>query len=290
MNELIHVAKEHTMMLIDLLFPYVFGASANPLWKVPAVGYWGAPTSSVDWCELNYEFHPMIAEFFNTWSNLSYIIPSVLGLVLAKKYKYGAKFFFLCLACLVIGIGSFWFHATLSRFGQDLDEFSMLLGVALYFYGISRPSPYLAASLTVFLLSSFLGMVVFHAVPNLFRVIFGLMVLLVLARYVALHNDMKNASIRRIMYLWVGLWLAAFSLWLTDIHACGFLSQFQYPVRAFLQLHAYWHVLTGCACYLSLVLGTWIDMEHLEYSGGRVPRLCWIANCIPYVASDKRKQ
>ncbi|RUS17275.1 hypothetical protein BC937DRAFT_90170, partial [Endogone sp. FLAS-F59071] len=33
-----------------------------------ASGYWGKVTSSVDWCEINYEFSYYIAEFWNTIS------------------------------------------------------------------------------------------------------------------------------------------------------------------------------------------------------------------------------
>ena len=44
------------------------------------MGYWGPPTSTLDWCETNYEVSFYIAEFWNTVTNLSMIIPPIYGM------------------------------------------------------------------------------------------------------------------------------------------------------------------------------------------------------------------
>ena len=83
-------------------------------------------SSSIDWCEENYSHSIYIAEFFNTISNIPFII----------LYYFGCKSFCnmfcnnydkLLYGCLLFtGISSFYFHATLSLFSQLLDEFSII--------------------------------------------------------------------------------------------------------------------------------------------------------------------
>ncbi|KRX08754.1 hypothetical protein PPERSA_08065 [Pseudocohnilembus persalinus] len=47
--------------------------------------FWGQPTSTMDWCEANYEYSFYIAEFWNTLSNLFIMLFGLLGLLLATK-------------------------------------------------------------------------------------------------------------------------------------------------------------------------------------------------------------
>jgi dihydroceramidase len=55
------------------------------------IGFWGPSTSSVDWCESNYEMNAYMAEFNNTTSSFSLVLAGVLGLVLhpwsEKRFK-----------------------------------------------------------------------------------------------------------------------------------------------------------------------------------------------------------
>ena len=75
--------------------------------------------SSVDWCELNYQLSSFIAEYFNTISNIVYIVMCGFGLVkgLEKGYLLRELMLFVCV--FVVGIGyespfvllriSFWY-------------------------------------------------------------------------------------------------------------------------------------------------------------------------------------
>ena len=43
-------------------------------------------TSEIDWCETNYEVSPYVAEFYNTISNVPFVIGSVAAMVLCWPY------------------------------------------------------------------------------------------------------------------------------------------------------------------------------------------------------------
>jgi dihydroceramidase len=55
------------------------------------IGFWGPSTSSVDWCESNYEITEYMAEFNNTLSSLSLVLAGLLGLIMhpwsEKRFK-----------------------------------------------------------------------------------------------------------------------------------------------------------------------------------------------------------
>lgn len=95
-------------------------------------------SSSVDWCEANYAVTPYVAEFYNTISNLVFLIgPPLAVWYNLNVYKvYGYHQFYAFILLFVIGTGSIYFHATLSFAGQILDELCILwiitYGSAMY--------------------------------------------------------------------------------------------------------------------------------------------------------------
>ena len=50
-----------------------------------AAGWWGPPTSSVNWCELDYDVTELIAECANTVSSLAILLVGLVGLVLVFR-------------------------------------------------------------------------------------------------------------------------------------------------------------------------------------------------------------
>lgn len=106
-------------------------------------GYWGPPTSSIDWCESNYTFTPYIAEFHNTLSSLAIVFAGLAGILLHKcPFPFAVAFG--CIIC--VGLGSSAFHLSLKKESQWTDEVPMLYS-ALSFafitvcqrYNISQP-------------------------------------------------------------------------------------------------------------------------------------------------------
>jgi hypothetical protein len=76
-------------------------------------------SSTIDFCEINNEKSSIIVEF---WNSISSLFISFLGLV--SIYYYPNRII-LHHTLIIIGITSFYFHATLSTFAQILYELSI---------------------------------------------------------------------------------------------------------------------------------------------------------------------
>jgi dihydroceramidase len=102
-----------------------------------AVGYWDR-TASVDWSEPNYVYTPYVAEFWNALSSIPVTGFAFLGLCIAIRYKYETKFIVSYLLIMIVGLGSFAFHATLTFSGQMLDELPMIYASMSLLYTVLR--------------------------------------------------------------------------------------------------------------------------------------------------------
>ena len=89
-------------------------------------GYWEPHSSSIDFCENNYEHSNHIVELHNTWSSivgLSFF--GILGLVRGNPTKE-LRFQVAYVILIVIGVGSACLHGTLHWAFQSSDELPMI--------------------------------------------------------------------------------------------------------------------------------------------------------------------
>jgi len=85
-------------------------------------------SSEVDWCEENYTVTPFIAEFWNTVSNAIFLIIPPILMIKYKNYGEVLKVpvGYVWSLLTVVGLGSIYFHSTLSLVGQLVDEIAIL--------------------------------------------------------------------------------------------------------------------------------------------------------------------
>lgn len=116
-------------------------------------GYFSPQTSVVNYCEIDYEITPYIAEFINSLSNLAYVYFAFT--TLPPKYH---PFDFPSwpatnISLVLVGILSFVFHATLKHEAQIADELAMYaitgsLNYVVYTYDPKPNSDSLASGLS----------------------------------------------------------------------------------------------------------------------------------------------
>ncbi|XP_072900373.1 alkaline ceramidase 3 isoform X4 [Hemitrygon akajei] len=97
-------------------------------------GFWGEPTSTLDWCEENYAVSFYVAEFWNTVSNLIMIVPPVYGAIQTVRDGLETRYLAAFLGLAAVGIGSWCFHMTLKYEMQLLDELPMIYSCCIFVY------------------------------------------------------------------------------------------------------------------------------------------------------------
>ncbi|KAF8527566.1 alkaline phytoceramidase [Hysterangium stoloniferum] len=86
------------------------------------IPYWGEVTSTLDWCEHNYQFSSYIAELANTLSNIFTVSLAVHGCQKALSQSLPPRYFASYVGFALVGLGSSAFHATLLYEAQLTDE------------------------------------------------------------------------------------------------------------------------------------------------------------------------
>ncbi len=220
-------------------------------------GFWGAPTSTIDWCEPNYAITSYVAEFFNTVSSLAIVAVAVTGILL--HFRLLERRF---LAAFAAGAGSVAFHATLRFELQLLDELPMLYSALIMVYilverrpgrrlGVWFPWMLCAHGLFITLLTSLThGPVQFY----LFHISFGTLELFALLRTFQISGSHAGTQARLVFWLGMCSYLIGIVVWFVDLRYC-YLVSIILPQKGipYFQLHSVWHVLVALGFYHLLV-------------------------------------
>lgn len=230
-----------------------------------AMGYWGASTASVDWCEDNYEVTHYIAEFWNTMSSIPIFLAGAIGAYWSVRQGLERRFTLCFLAVAFIGIGSALFHGTLLYWGQFLDEVPMIYGVTMFAWSALetheladhkvRWLPYaLAAYATIFTAVYFLA-------PNyfvIFIVLYACTVAYVCIRSYRLYCRARDPGHKLLFWLAVGFYVGGVvCLWVPENLLCS------RTIEPF-QLHAWFHLTSTVGPYSWVLFAIFSRYESLK--------------------------
>ncbi|SPO03940.1 related to YPC1 - Alkaline Ceramidase [Cephalotrichum gorgonifer] len=242
-------------------------------------GAWSPPTSAANFCEEDYVVTRYIAEFINALTNLSYIFfalrymygPGSQGLLSPRRDSMAASL-------LLVGIGSFFYHASLRQTLQFGDDLSMIVLSGTMLNGVFtvRQTPARARTISALITLASLAFSAFYVYSG--KIIyhftaFTSQIILLTLRCVYIYrraeprfSEAKVRAWRRVHGRATLILLLAFALWNVDLEFCAELRELRekvgLPWAWLLELHGWWHVLTawGAAMFMNVVR----DMQDEE--------------------------
>ncbi|KAJ3206668.1 Alkaline ceramidase 3 [Clydaea vesicula] len=240
--------------------------------------YHGPVTSSVDWCEENYEVTPYIAEFFNSVSSLAMMIISFYGIYKHRNLDILTKrFFFLYLAIVVVGIGSVLFHGTLLREFQALDEVPMIYAALTFDFILL--GLFIYAVVTTLAVTILTGNAQFRT----FHISYGIAQEINIVLFIRLYWITKNDGVKKMFKVALVTFVSAVAAWLTDLLLCEYVNGSEnsiLPVN--FQLHAVWHCGISSAVYFFSLAALLAASEKI----GKPATIRYHFGIIPYVSND----
>ena len=150
---------------------------------------------------------------------------------------------------IIIGLGSVFYHASLSFYGQFLDVFGMyLLTTFMISYTIARSSVLSAHHTLVayVIINIMLSLVLLYS-PELRRYIFGITLITAIGMEVSYARQQSINIDTKYIKTGIAILAVAFVIWITDI------TKSVCSPGSFYQGHAVWHMLgsiAACCLYL----------------------------------------
>ncbi|XP_072035038.1 alkaline ceramidase 3-like [Amphiura filiformis] len=253
-------------------------------------GFWGEPTSTLDWCEENYVVSYYIAEFWNTVSNLAIILPPILAMGYFTKYQQiETRYYVACILMTIVGIGSWCFHMTLLFEMQMLDELPMIYGCCVLVYcafqtdGKKQESNLsLALAVGLFLCAVTITIVYLTIQDPIFhQVCYGILVVSIIGRGIYCMRSMGHS---RYLFIYsVTSIIGAFGIWNIDNIFCSQIRSWRdslpFPLSVLTQGHMWWHIWSGIGVYVNIMYSLHLRSSYLQYS----PKIKHVAS-FPYLS------
>ena len=262
------------------------------------LGYWDK-TSSVNFCERDFEFSPYVAEFHNTWSSLIIILLPFLGLWYSNPTNE-FRFTLAYIVLIITGAGSVTLHTTLSGLGQKLDEIPMLWMCTVIFYCLldnkskskskskkGAPRSAVPYGCIAFVVCQTL---IYFRIQSLYEVFvtgyLSMVVTIMLWTAKICWLDDKGGE----QGLLRGLWLFSVlnyvvigsGVWMLDMYACEQWRQY-YDMLGGMTWHIIWHVGAASATYCTIQQ---LIVQRLSTLGLQA-KLAWKFHFLPIIVKAR---
>lgn len=238
-------------------------------------GYWHPHTSSVDFCEENYQFTPFITELYNAITSLLTIsLFPLIGLFYSNP-TMEKRFTFQYVIMISCGIGSFLLHTTLSSEYQASDELPMLWMTTAFLYtfldldaSVYQPrtalfrfatwlQPY-RPKLPAILIILSIVQTLFYISMQKYYIVFILTYSTMVTAIVlwSWHFSQSSVIVAYLFYRAISSYLIlGFSLWLYEMLYCGpELIWFYKNITHGATFHILWHLGAALGTYLEICL------------------------------------
>lgn len=217
-----------------------------------SLAQWAPATCLPDHCFCEAIGSGAVAQPANAWSSLAFMLaglwiaqPSAGSKYKARNRMAGEPVYRRIYGCalVAIGLGSYFYHATLTFAGQVCDMSGMYLLITFSsVYGLARITRLRARVALLSYIAANLALLAFQmAFPDLRRYVFAALVLGVLS----IERHYRRASETTIASRWLwcaaGAMAVAFLVWVLDI------TRAICKPESMLQGHAVWHVLGALA-------------------------------------------
>lgn len=271
-------------------------------------GEWGRPSSSIDWCERNYVVNWYLAEFVNTITCFSMVTIGLVAVVVAKRLELPeGRWQAHGWVWALVGMGSAFFHGTLSHHGQMLDELPMMWAVFVWCYCLLRvydERKYTFRAVFIIYTMAYSALQVYFTFVLAFQlqytvlVLFGVFLTDRNARADTTYSVFSCASVTKLphghqqllhmMRQHIFVLLLGFVFWLLDQFACESLHNLPSGMPN-PQFHAWWHVLIAWSIHLGYQYSMALRVAELR---GDIEQVSWtwLAGVWPIAADPTRSK
>ena len=183
-------------------------------------GYWGIPTSTIDWCEENYVISTYIAEALNTTTNSVFIALATFAIYHAFHNKLEPRFIFTAFGFLLVGVGSWLFHMTLRYHFQLLDELPMIYATCIPFWSVfsefKTPRQSILVAVGIFTAANLLTVIyLYFRNPTIHQAAYGILNGFIILRSIQLnvkyvHDKTARAQLHKTSIFGVGIFLLGY--------------------------------------------------------------------------------
>ncbi|KAF7898583.1 hypothetical protein EAF00_005029 [Botryotinia globosa] len=261
----------------------MFPIPSIPYRKEPHPPYWGTINSQTNFCEEDHIITTYIAEFINTLTNITYLYYAYKGIRANSNRQDAILRNLPYLGLAAVGILSALFHATNKDWTQWFDDTSMLIATStvvhrVFTYDKSlRYTVVTGVSLFVFMVT----FVAWHCITDetlMHPVLFGIEIAFVGIKTRSIINlrvaDVEvQKQVKKLVTYGGVIFVSGFILWNIDNQFCESLTDTKHslgmPWSFVLELHGWWHILTGIGAYIFIALVEYLTAEEAGQELGK---------------------